>query len=166
MPTCNRCQQTLPAGSERCPACGAWAVEMNEPGSAAADAIRGQVQRLLRQGRKIEAIRIYREATGLGLAESKAAVEAIAANRVSEILAQSSESDRPLIERLAAGDKIGAIKLYRERHGSGLKEAKDAVEALVELHGIRRSQAILGPGILVGLAVLLAIAALVWKNVH
>ena len=30
----------------------------------------------------------------------------------------------------AQGDKIHAIKLYRERTGLGLKEAKDAVEAL------------------------------------
>ena len=31
---------------------------------------------------------------------------------------------------LAAGRKIDAIKLYREQHGVGLKEAKEAVEAL------------------------------------
>ncbi len=31
---------------------------------------------------------------------------------------------------LAAGRKIEAIKLYRERHGVGLREAKEAVEAL------------------------------------
>lgn len=31
---------------------------------------------------------------------------------------------------LAAGDKIGAIKQYRELTGLGLKEAKDAVEAM------------------------------------
>jgi ribosomal protein L7/L12 len=32
---------------------------------------------------------------------------------------------------LAAGRKIEAIKLYREQHGVGLREAKDAVEALL-----------------------------------
>ena len=31
---------------------------------------------------------------------------------------------------LAAGRKIEAIKLYREQHGVGLKEAKEAVEAI------------------------------------
>ena len=37
------------------------------------------------------------------------------------------------ILRLAqAGNKIEAIKLYREIHGVGLKEAKDAVEKLIE----------------------------------
>jgi hypothetical protein len=38
-----------------------------------------QVRRLLSQGKKIEAIKIYREATGLGLAESKYAVEMVEA---------------------------------------------------------------------------------------
>jgi ribosomal protein L7/L12 len=35
-----------------------------------------------------------------------------------------------LLVLLAAGQKIEAIKLYRERTGVGLKEAKDAVDAL------------------------------------
>jgi len=33
--------------------------------------------------------------------------------------------------------KIWAIKLYREQTGVGLKQAKDAVEALAANHGIR-----------------------------
>ncbi len=41
---------------------------------------------------------------------------------------QGSDSD---VERLAAqGEKIQAIKLYREIHGVDLKEAKEAVEHL------------------------------------
>jgi hypothetical protein len=39
------------------------------------------VVRELEQGRKIQAIKIYREETGAGLAEAKAAVEAIARER-------------------------------------------------------------------------------------
>ncbi|RYZ43212.1 MAG: hypothetical protein EOO71_04600 [Myxococcaceae bacterium] len=35
-------------------------------------------------------------------------------------------------ELIASGQTINAIKLYREQHGVGLKEAKDAVEALME----------------------------------
>jgi ribosomal protein L7/L12 len=36
-----------------------------------------QVKAQLRKGNKIEAIKIYREATGLGLKEAKEAVEAL-----------------------------------------------------------------------------------------
>jgi ribosomal L7/L12-like protein len=41
------------------------------------DAVKEQIRSLLLQGNKIEAIKIYREATGLGLKESKDAVELI-----------------------------------------------------------------------------------------
>jgi ribosomal protein L7/L12 len=37
---------------------------------------------------------------------------------------------------LAAGRKIDAIKLYREEHGVGLREAKDAVEALLRRQSV------------------------------
>ncbi|WP_212598575.1 ribosomal protein L7/L12 [Sphingopyxis granuli] len=40
------------------------------------------VVELLRQNRKIEAIKLWREVTGLGLAESKAAVEALERRRL------------------------------------------------------------------------------------
>jgi len=36
-----------------------------------------EIERLIRDGRKIEAIKAYRESTGLGLKEAKDAVEAI-----------------------------------------------------------------------------------------
>jgi ribosomal protein L7/L12 len=34
-----------------------------------------------------------------------------------------------IIEQLRLGNKINAVKLYREQTGVGLKEAKDAVDA-------------------------------------
>ncbi len=39
-------------------------------------------------------------------------------------------SEAGVRRQLAAGDKIGAIKQYRELTGLGLKEAKDAVDAM------------------------------------
>ncbi|HEX8203856.1 MAG TPA: ribosomal protein L7/L12 [Isosphaeraceae bacterium] len=44
-------------------------------GLAYEDELPGQVRALIAQGRKIEAIKAYREATGLGLKEAKDAVE-------------------------------------------------------------------------------------------
>ncbi|WP_442877600.1 ribosomal protein L7/L12 [Dactylosporangium sp. AC04546] len=43
-----------------------------------------------------------------------------------------------LLDELQAGRKIQAIKLYREATGAGLKEAKDAVEALAARYGLGR----------------------------
>lgn len=47
-----------------------------------------------------------------------------------------SELEKQLLDLMRQGRKIDAIKLYRERTHQGLKEAKDAVEALASHHGI------------------------------
>jgi hypothetical protein len=44
-----------------------------------------------------------------------------------------------IVELMRAGKKINAIKLYRERTGVGLKEAKDFVERLAGEQGTSRS---------------------------
>ncbi len=49
---------------------------------------------------------------------------------------ETSRRDEQLLELLRAGRKIDAIKLYRKQTQAGLKEAKDAVEALAAEHGI------------------------------
>jgi ribosomal protein L7/L12 len=85
-------------------------------------------------GGKIEAIELYRDATGAELAEAKEAIELIAAGRPPKPESGARISDRDTQDRLsaaiAAGRKIEAIRLYRESTGTGLKDAKDAVDAL------------------------------------
>lgn len=39
--------------------------------------------------------------------------------------------DADVLALAQAGEKIQAIKVYRDKHGVGLREAKDAVEAMV-----------------------------------
>ena len=98
-----------------------------------------KIRELVRHGNKIEAIKIYRGMTGVGLAEAKDAVEALAAGQPVQVSALAAASPdlgnnlEPLaeIKRLVQqGNKIGAIKIYREMTGAGLAEAKTAVEAL------------------------------------
>ncbi len=48
--------------------------------------------------------------------------------------------DGSVLALLASGSKIDAIKLYREQTGVGLKEAKDAVEAVGRKHGVAPKQ--------------------------
>ena len=124
--------------------------DVSEP-VAYSDDVRG----LVRAGRKIEAIKRYREETGVGLKEAKNAVDRLYAEisppgrftamnesqeysdeglgsgslrreRMDDSVAYSDEV-RSLVR---AGRKIEAIKRYREEMGVGLKEAKDAVDRL------------------------------------
>jgi ribosomal protein L7/L12 len=45
-----------------------------------------------------------------------------------EVKHQSVSSE--ILNLLAAGDKIGAIKAYRNQTGAGLKDAKDFIESI------------------------------------
>lgn len=94
-----------------------------------------QARRLAASGRKIEAIKVYREATGLGLAEAKEAVERLAAGAPTEpVTPQTTAELGDLMEQARAlkqrGDVIRAIKLVRTSTGLGLREAKDFVDNL------------------------------------
>jgi ribosomal protein L7/L12 len=90
-------------------------------------------EQLARAGQKIEAIKKYRELTGVGLKEAKDAVEAFERGQPMTLPAKSSllvqVSDADIEQQIRTGHLIDAIKLYREKNGVGLKEAKDAVEA-------------------------------------
>lgn len=91
-------------------------------------------EELVRAGRKIEAIKRYREIHGVGLKEAKDAVEAFEHNG-GNVMALPAKSvlrevhDSEIEAQIRSGHLIDAIKLYREKNGVGLKEAKDAVEA-------------------------------------
>jgi ribosomal protein L7/L12 len=92
---------------------------------------------LARAGRTIDAIKLFREQTGAGLKECKDAVEALlegqAPPRPAGALpgwAEGADLQSEVRALLDKGLTIEAIKLYRVRTGLGLKEAKDAVEAL------------------------------------
>jgi ribosomal protein L7/L12 len=92
-----------------------------------------EVVALLRDGHKIMAVKRYRELTGVGLAEAKAAIDAL-----EQRLDAASAPAAPDMDALAArvvglvqgGNKIEAIKVYREATNVGLREAKDAVETI------------------------------------
>jgi ribosomal protein L7/L12 len=89
----------------------------------------------LRRGNKINAIKLYRKQTGVGLKEAKEAVERMEAElKVSAIGETASKHDVPDLDELQrlvqAKQKLQAIKYYRETTGVGLKEAKEAVDRI------------------------------------
>lgn len=102
------------------------------------------VRETMRAGNKIDAIKLYREYTGAGLAEAKEAVEKIEEGMSFEALASrfspvasatmpvsvQPERVKWIQEALFKGDKIEAIKLYRDGTNLGLKESKEAVEKI------------------------------------
>ena len=100
-----------------------------------------ELRALLTAGRKIEAIKRYREATGADLAAAKNTVEALEKDQALAACGPlDSGLESEIVSLLQGGHKIDAIKLLRERCGIGLKEAKDAVEALAAKEGLPASK--------------------------
>lgn len=91
--------------------------------------LQAEIRRLMTAGEKVAAIKVYREATGVGLAEAKEAVERIGAGWDAASAPSTADLLR-LRQVLAVGNKIEAIRLYREMTGAGLGEAKAAVEVI------------------------------------
>jgi ribosomal protein L7/L12 len=85
---------------------------------------------LIREGQIDEAIAVYRKFAGV---DEYTAMDAVAS--IEQEIKQGTNKQNPtqngrIQALLAAGNKIEAIKVYREMTGLGLKEAKDAVEAM------------------------------------
>ncbi len=109
---------------------------------AASPLLAEQIRLLLIADNKIEAIRVYREATQSGLKTAKEAVEAFERGGLLQIPTSSSSelaADAVLrqvglqakIEGMVhKGNKLQAIAIYRRETGVDLKAAKDAIEAL------------------------------------
>lgn len=173
MTSCPICNHVNPAGTTRCEQCDSWLAQAADtglkpqvrregaPGPTApglTPEFAAELQALLRDGQKIAAIARFREVTGLGLRESKEAVEALEAGRSLPTANVDARVDEAQIAAIIREQGlIHAIKAYRTATGLGLKEAKDAVDAITARHGIQPAKS----GCL-GVILLAAVGAVGW----
>jgi ribosomal protein L7/L12 len=100
-----------------------------------------EVRALVRRGQKIQAIKLVRERTGLGLKEAKDAVEDLEAT--GRLRVPGGARGPAKLDGLAPADVVArarmlkaqrraieAVKLIRTHTGLGLKEAKDLYDSL------------------------------------
>lgn len=175
--TCPFCNSRVPAAAEQCPGCGAHlgsALEASGRGRIGSTVDQGdtlaRVAQLVSQGKKLEAMKVYREVSGVSLAEAKAAVEAIAdaaAGGISSAASQEAAAgpiddafEAELVALLRGGQWITAIKLYGERTGSQLRESKAFIDALAVRHGLRPTPSGCG-GVIAVLVIVAIIGAIV-----
>lgn len=110
-----------------------------------------EIATLLRNNKRLEAIKELRAASGADLKRAKEVIDRVAAGQSfrsmvslkgeeqadsdidsdseTELKQIEEELDGRLRKLLEKGQKIDAIKLYREQTGASLKEAKEAIEA-------------------------------------
>jgi ribosomal protein L7/L12 len=171
---CPICQHDNASAADRCSTCGAALTTIAEsrddnsstgraPDATAQQSLEERIRALLIDGRKIEAVKSYREATGAGLAEAKDAVEAIEHREVLPARmidgANAEEFERQLERLLRDAGLIAAIKFYREQTGRGLKESKDTLEALARRRAIPIKKVGCGASVLLLLATALGAGA-------
>ena len=97
-----------------------------------------QIKQIAQSGKIIEAIKEYRLLTNASLKDAKDAVEALMrgdyvdgpAPADSARQSAGSSQERQILDLMSQGREIDAIKLYRSWTSAGLKEAKNAVEAM------------------------------------
>jgi ribosomal protein L7/L12 len=96
-----------------------------------------EIRRLVASGNLVEATQRYGQAYNVDEQEARSIIAAIQGGRLATAAAPGmrapEELTRALEEvqaRLKAGDKIGAIKIYREHYDVGLERAKYAVEQI------------------------------------
>lgn len=119
----------------------------------------------VKAGNKIEAIKLCREATGMGLAEAKDFVERLETSPDAQLApAPETGALSGVADLLFAGQKIDAIKLYREqvKPGAGLAEAKEAVEQLEAGLRAQRPEKFTAPAKKSGCAAVLAVLAVLF----
>lgn len=160
---CTFCDEMNPHGQRNCRSCGAElpGAQSQTTDGPEEDALTREVMQIARDQGMISAIKHYRETTGADLTEAKAAVEAMLAGPPGGAEARGGEADILAIVRQHG--KIAAIKRYRELTGSGLKEAKEAVEAMMARTGTQAGGGLNRAGC--GSSVLLVIAGctgLIW----
>jgi ribosomal protein L7/L12 len=118
------------------------------------DELEAEIKELVSDGKTIVAIKRYREASRLGLAEAMLVVERFVETGILEAsnttqvrtssngppeIEPSSGLQNDVISLPSSGKKIDAIKLCRREMGAGLKEANEAVGKLGEQHGVPAS---------------------------
>jgi len=87
-----------------------------------------EIKTLVSQGQKIKAIKLYREYYNVGLKEAKDAVENISVIKSEVEINPSSDSQVQYL--VSQGQKIQAIKLYKELHNVDLKTAYEEVNKM------------------------------------
>jgi len=128
------------------------------------DPLPDNVLAALQRGNIIEAIKLLRESTGLGLKEAKDRIDEHLSGRTTPSATIISPGSLPsaVLAALHQGNKIEAIRLLRQATGLGLKEAKDAIDSFQS--GDRTEPGKLSPGEVpksgIGIWLVVALAAL------
>ncbi len=163
MATCTNCKTTLKDDATFCNYCGASHTPVMKVSQTPDNDLDEQIRHLLRRDEYIPAVKFYKDATKIGLKESKDYVDRMRAQLATMPSPVVEEGDwqAQVMEYLRLGRKLDAIKLYRERTGKGLADSKRAVEEMAERAGLSQQR-----GGCFGMVLLVILLAVVIAGVY
>lgn len=163
MSNCIFCDQENPSGQASCQLCKAPLPDsdsINLPD----DVFRRHLIQLLSENQRVQAVAAYRRRTGVDLTSAVAAIDALERDHEFNVTPADADLEWEIIGFLERGEKIGAIRFYREKTGLGLKTAKDAVEAIETRMGLAPDPEA-GAGCF-GLLMLIGLFSIVALSIH
>ncbi len=138
MSNCIFCDQDNPPGLTQCRLCNAPLPD-SETAVLPDDAFYNHLKRLLTEHQRIQAVAAYRRRMGVDLTAAVEAIDALEQDQQFNVNSSDADLEWEIIGYLERSEKIAAIKLYRDRTSLGLKEAKDAVEAIERRMGLSQT---------------------------
>jgi ribosomal protein L7/L12 len=88
-----------------------------------------ELEQLLQAGNKLEAVKLLKTCSGANLVECKSYIEALQQGFHRPTSTSSTIEDQ-LVKLIGGGDKLAAIKLFRQETGTGLVAAKTWIEQM------------------------------------
>jgi ribosomal protein L7/L12 len=94
--------------------------------------VKREIEILLSENRKVEAIKLVMDTTHTHLKEAKDYIDNYKAGNAFQPAGPKSKKDidAELLKLLAGGNKLAAVKLYKDATGLGLADSKDYVDQL------------------------------------
>lgn len=140
MLSCLFCEQKNAVTNQQCQTCGA-PLPIDESTGLEASVFRTQLLQLITQGEKLQAISAYRRQFSCSLEDAKEAVDVLDRDQQFATARPIADVEREVGKLLERGEKLQAIKVYREQTGVGLKEAKEEVDAIETRLGLEPEDA-------------------------
>ena len=164
MGNCVFCDQDNPTGQLNCRQCGG-PLPVSDAEPLTEEVFRQQLLRLLNEGQRIQAVAAYRRRTGVDLNHAVEVIDGLERDNQFNVAPGDADLERAVIAYLERGEKIEAVKFYREKTQLDLKASKDAVEAIETRLGLGQEPTSNGRGCLSMLALMLiAVAAATWMG--
>ena len=135
MLNCVFCDQNSPVGSPTCQLCNAPLPD-SETSPLPDSVFRQHLLQLLKTDQREQANAAYRRRMGVDSAAADEVLDALDRDQQFNVMPEYADVEWAVVGYLERGQKIAAIKFFRDKTQLGLKEAKDAVEAIEQRLGL------------------------------